>query len=54
MTSTWKLTTKQTVMGHPIANITVKVKKLDDRKWKGYTAGKNGVSFLRTCGTPIK
>jgi hypothetical protein len=48
ISSTWRLQTKaKTPMGYAIANITVKVKKLGDHAWKGYTAGKNGVSFLK-------
>jgi hypothetical protein len=48
VTSTWKLVTKQlTPMGYPLAQVTVKVKKLNDNAWKGYSAGKNAVSFLK-------
>jgi hypothetical protein len=48
ISSTWRLQTiAKTPFGYPIANVTVKVKKLGDHAWKGYTAGKNGVSFLK-------
>ncbi len=47
-TSTWTLTTlKKTPFGYPIARVTVKVKKLGDHSWKGYTDGKSGVSLLK-------
>jgi hypothetical protein len=50
VTSTWRLqTTKRTMMGYPMANVTVKVKKLSPNKWKGYTDGRNGVSFLKAA-----
>ena len=42
------MVTKQlTPFGYPVARVNVKVKKLGDHRWKGYTDGKIGVSFLK-------
>lgn len=47
-TSNWRLVTKQqTALHYPVATVTVKVKKLTPKKWKGYTDGKNNVALLK-------
>ena len=49
VTSTWTLLTKSiTPMGYPTARVTVKIKKLSDHKWKGYSNGKTTVSYFKT------